>query len=285
MLKIAIASDLHLEFGDLNLQNTVDADVLVLAGDIMVAADLHDHPEPATPYKPEIIKILGSRQRKAMEYRDFIKRVSFQFKHVVVIAGNHEFYHGKWIASIQTLRNEYGKCTNVHFLERDLVTIDEVTFVGGTLWTDFNKGDPMTIHAIRDMMNDYRMIRHDGMNYAKIRPVHVLRRHRDTLDYFKTVIDERKDHKIVVVSHMAPSHLSVNERFKHETLMNGAYYSDLSEFILDRPQIKYWLHGHMHDSVNYEIGDTRVISNPRGYVGVDRGTQQEEPYLLISVEI
>ena len=39
-MKIAIASDLHLEFGDLNIQNTDNADVLILSGDILVAADI-----------------------------------------------------------------------------------------------------------------------------------------------------------------------------------------------------------------------------------------------------
>ncbi len=284
-MKIAVASDIHLEMGDLNLQNTEGADVLVLAGDIMVAHDLHDHPEPSTPYKPEIIKILGTRQRKAMEYRDFIKRVSFQYPHVIAIAGNHEFYHGKWIQSIQTLRDEYGKYPNVHFLERDIVTIDDVTFVGGTLWTDLNHGDPLTLHAIQNMMNDYRMIRHDGKGYTKLRPAHTLSRHIETLQYFKTVIDDRKDQKIVVVSHMAPSSLSIHENYKHESIMNGAYYSDLSEFILDRTQIKTWIHGHVHTVFDYMIGDTRVVCNPRGYVGHERDTQDVDPYYALLVEV
>lgn len=285
MLKIALASDIHLEIADLNLQNTVGADVLVLAGDIMVANDLHDHPKPLVPYPPAIMKTLGSRQRKAQEYRDFISRCAFQFPHVVVIAGNHEFYHGKWIGSIQTLRDEYGAYPNVHFLERDLVKIDDVTFVGGTLWTDYNRGNPMTLHAIRDMMNDYRMIRHDGLGYTKLRPAHALSRHIETLSYFKTVIDERKDEKIVVVSHMAPSSLSVHERYKHDYLMNGAYYSDLSEFILDRPQIKVWCHGHVHTDFDYTIGETRVVCEPRGYVNFERASQEEDPYYPKIIEI
>lgn len=284
-MRIAVASDLHLEICDLNLQNTVDADVLVLAGDILVANDLHDHPKPQVPYHPGIIKTLGSRQRLAQQYRDFISRVSFQFKHVVVVAGNHEFYHGRWVGSIDTLRAEYGAYPNVHYLESDIVTIDGVTFVGGTLWTNLNRGDPMTIHAIRDMMNDYRMIRHDGLEFTKLRPVHTLSRHRDTLDYFKTVIDERKDSSIVVVSHMAPCELSVNPQYKHEYLMNGAYYSDLSEFIIDRPQIKLWLHGHMHNSSDYTIGNTRVVCNPRGYVGFERASEEEDPFYPTLVEI
>mgnify|MGYP003348983055 FL=1 len=54
-LKIALASDLHIEFGDIDLKNTEGAEVLILSGDIMIAQDLHDHPDPEVPYTPEII--------------------------------------------------------------------------------------------------------------------------------------------------------------------------------------------------------------------------------------
>jgi hypothetical protein len=49
--------------------------------------------------------------------------------------------------------------------------------------------------------------------------------------------------------------------------MNGGYHSDLSEFILDRPGIKLWTHGHTHELFDYMIGSTRVVCNPRGYDG------------------
>ena len=43
-MKIAVCSDLHLEFQDINLKNEEGAEVLILGGDIMTAQDLHDHP-------------------------------------------------------------------------------------------------------------------------------------------------------------------------------------------------------------------------------------------------
>jgi Icc-related predicted phosphoesterase len=74
----------------------------------------------------------------------------------------------------------------------------------------------------------------------------------------------------VVVGHHAPSKASTHPRYLNDTTMNGAYSSDLSEFILDRPQIKLWVHGHTHDSFDYMIGSTRVVCNPRGYDGHER---------------
>jgi len=288
-MRIAIASDLHLEHADLDLINTaldsIRADVLVLAGDILNAQDLWDHQPPEVPYPPEIIKTLGRRQAAAQQYRDFIQRVSTEFKHVIAVAGNHEFYHGKWVDGLRVLRQEYGRYSNVHYLERDTVIIDGVLFIGGTLWTDLNRGDPLTLHAIRDMMNDYSTIRHDEQGFTKLRPAHTLARHRETVEYFAHILRENRDKKTVVVGHHAPSQLSVHENYKRETIMNGGYYSDLSELILDNPQIALWCHGHMHNDSDYTIGDTRVVCNPRGYVGYERGTQAVDPYYVKIVDI
>lgn len=265
-MKIAVASDLHLEFADINLKNEEGADVLILAGDICIAAALHDH--PASVHQLSLTDgQLEGRQALAYYSRDFFKRISFQFKHVIVIAGNHEFYNGKWLASIDHLRHEYGQFPNIHFLERDTKVIDDVVFVGGTLWTDCNKGDPMTLHALSDMMNDFRCIRHDGLGHIKLRAAHTIERFNMTLGYFKHVLSENKDKKCVVVQHHAPSTLSIHDAYKSAYLMNGGFYSDLSEFILDHPQIKLLAHGHMHNQSDYLIGDTRVVCNPRGYAG------------------
>jgi hypothetical protein len=90
-------------------------------------------------------------------------------------------------------------------------------------------------------------------------------RHDKTLAYIKLIVQEHKDKKCVVVGHHSPSFKSVHPMYAHETLMNGGYHSDLSEFILDHPQIKLWTHGHTHHPFDYTIGETRVVCNPRGY--------------------
>jgi predicted phosphodiesterase len=267
-MKVALCSDLHLEFQDINIQTTEGADVLILSGDILVAEDLHNHPE-IHPMDPVNILNLGRRQAIALRFRDFIKRCSFQFPHVVVIAGNHEFYHGRWKGTIQHLRDEYSKFPNVYFLEQDFKVIDDVTFIGGTLWTDCNKADPLTLNALSDIMNDFRIIRNDEKAYIKLKPENTVFRHRQTVGYFKTVLADRKDSRVVVVGHHAPTFNSVHEKYRNEQLMNGGYASDLSEFILDHPQIVLWTHGHMHDPFDYMVGTTRVVCNPRGYAGHD----------------
>jgi predicted phosphodiesterase len=269
-MKIAVCSDLHLEFQDIVLKNTEDADVLILSGDILIAEDLHNHMHfNYDPYTSGALQDLGRRQQAAIRFRDFLKRCSFQFPHVVYVAGNHEFYNGRWKASLDHLREECSKFDNVYFLERDTKIIDDVTFVGGTLWTDCNKGDPLTLHALSDMMNDFRIIRNDEHGYTKLRPAHAMYRHEQTLGYLRTVLAERKDQKIVVVGHHAPSYQSIAEQYRNDYLMNGGYYSNLDEFILDHPQIVLWTHGHTHVPFDYYIGTTRIVCNPRGYAGHD----------------
>lgn len=265
-MKITLVSDLHLEFSDcFDIKNENNADVLILGGDIMIAEDLHDHPYVPSVYEHGAFAELGRKQKRVQTFRDFLTRMSNLFPHVIYIAGNHEFYHGKWVKGIQYLRETCAVYPNVHFLERDSVKIDDVTFVGGTLWTDMNKGDPLTLHAVRDMMNDFRIIKNDDKGYTNLKPADTAVRHRETLDYIKTVVAERSNEKFVVVGHHSPSHMSVHPQYAHETLMNGAYHSDVSEFILDHPQIKLWTHGHTHHCFDYMIGETRVVCNPRGY--------------------
>jgi predicted phosphodiesterase len=266
-MKITVVSDLHLEFADcFDIKNADNADVLILSGDIMIAEDLHDHPNfDFNPYSHGAFADLGRKQQRVATFRDFLKRMGNLFPHVIYVAGNHEFYNGKWTKGIQYLRDECAKFPNVHFLERDCVKIMDVTFVGGTLWTNMNKGDPLTLHAVRDMMNDFRIIKNDAKGFTNLKPADTVIRHRETLDYIRSVVAERHDEKFVVVGHHSPSFQSVHEQYKHETLMNGAYHSDLSEFILDHPQIKLWTHGHTHHCFDYVIGETRIVCNPRGY--------------------
>lgn len=264
-MKIKIVSDLHLEFSDINIKNDENCDVLVLSGDICVANDFDGVSNSFDPWSNNAYSALAGRQSNTVRYINFFKRVSFQFPHVVYVAGNHEFYQGKWKKTLSILRDLCSKFPNVYFLEYDQVYIGDVTFIGGTLWTDLNKYDPLTLHAVRDMMNDFRVIRDDEQGYTPLKPATTTVRHRKLVEYINLLTMGNSMDKFVVCTHHAPSFQSVHEHYRDQTLMNGAYASDLSEFILDRPQIRLWTHGHMHDPSDYLMGTTRVICNPRGY--------------------
>jgi hypothetical protein len=62
--------------------------------------------------------------------------------------------------------------------------------------------------------------------------------------------------------------------------MNGCYSSDLEAFILDHPEICLWTHGHTHEDFDYMIGTTRVVCNPRGYIGYEQRADTWQPKLI-----
>ena len=292
MAKITVMSDLHLEFSYYDIRNTQKADILVLSGDILIAEDLHDFSKDA---KFVDLANVGQRHRQVINYRKFLQQAKNEFEHVVAIAGNHEFYHGKWVKGLDYLRKEYLD-NNIHFLECSSVGIllnttdgvENIIFIGGTLWTDMNQRDPLTVHSIQNVMNDYHLIRHDQKNYRKLKPIDTITRHEQTLAYIKTTLDNLRQsdmtYKIVVVGHHGPTFKSVSEEYAHDTLINGAYCSDLSSFILDYPEIALWTAGHTHHAYEYYIGTTRVVCNPRGYETYSRSENTGwNPNLVIDI--
>ena len=48
---------------------------------------------------------------------------------MIYVAGNHEFYDGKWHQTLDTLRQECAQFNNVYFLERETKVIDDVTLL------------------------------------------------------------------------------------------------------------------------------------------------------------
>lgn len=291
-MKIALCSDLHLEFGALNLKNDDNADVLILSGDVLVAADLK--------VKPDSYGIVNAA--KYERYKDFFDVVSKEFPHVVYIAGNHEHYHHEFSETFNVIRDFVISYGNVHFLEKEFVEIDGVRFIGGTLWTDMNNDDENTHHHVGYRMNDFRIISNGTAEYKRdvikrdehgkviwedgkyivvgvetgIRPTSfkttdAYREHKLTLRFIEQSL--RPDGRNVVVGHHAPSKRSTKPKYQHDTLMNGGYSSNLEDFINQHPGIILWTHGHTHDKFDYFIGNTRVVCNPRGYEGYEESAR------------
>jgi predicted MPP superfamily phosphohydrolase len=296
-MKIALASDIHLEFGDIFLKNEENAEVLILSGDICTA---------------KVFKKGGYSRKTVLE---FFSRVAFQFPHVVYVMGNHEHYDFDVAKTERVLKDQLTVWPNIHLLEKETWEHDGVTFVGGTLWTDMNKEDSLTLWHVGRSMNDFRCItnsnrktnrkvplykKDDDGNYIKDERGNMIIEsykfkeensnwstedsvidHKKMLDYIN-IVTQDKSKCYVAVTHHAPTPLSIAEWYKNDTLMNGGFHSDLSEFIMDRPQIKLWTHGHMHNVSDYMMGDTRVVCNPRGYVKYEqRAKEFELKYLEI----
>jgi Icc-related predicted phosphoesterase len=252
---ISLVSDLHLDISK-HLEMP-GGDVLIIAGDACEARQLvkEHHSTKVLPYT-------GG----GFPCYDFFEFECAKYKKVFYVIGNHEHYGGKFWKTKTELERVMPK--NVTILENQCEEYEGVVFIGATLWTDMNKGDPLTLHSMQNYMNDYRAITYHYPQYNayhKMRPADTVKMHIESKRYIEEKSKEHADKTVVVITHMGPTWMSVNEKYKGE-LSNGAYVSDLSNLILDNPNIKAWVHGHVHDPVSYDVGTCQVHCNPRGYI-------------------
>ena len=244
-MKVLVVSDLHLEFcqDGHGIPDLGSGDALILGGDILCARHL---------VKNGPLKQI---------YSDFLNKCVQNFEHVIYLNGNHEHFSINYNKTFEILKEHLPK--EIHYLENDYVKIKDVIFLGCTLWTDFFNEDPIEMLDASRFMSDYNVIRIDS-TYRKLRPEDTLYFHKKSRKFLEEKVEEFKDHKIWICTHHAPSRQSIHEKYKNQAL-NGAFASNLDDFIMSNPQIKYFSHGHTHESFDYKIGECRVICNPRGY--------------------
>jgi hypothetical protein len=277
-MKIALASDVHLEFGDLDFENDSGADVLILGGDICVASDMAQR----DPYNT-----MGEHYR-SNRFHAFFERCCERFPHVIFIVGNHEHYHGDFAKTVPHFKDVLSYLPNLHILEKETFVLDDITFVGGTLWTDMNRRDNRTLHEISRMMNDFRCVDHsakaeDGRGWpGRFNTIDAANDHDAMLAFIRTTVETNPAGRYVVVGHHSPSRLSTHPKYQDQFIMNGGYSSQLDDFILDHPQIKLWTHGHTHEDFDYRIGSCRILCNPRGYVNYE---ERADTWRLKTIEV
>jgi predicted phosphodiesterase len=250
-MKLHILSDLHVEFEPFNPPKT-EADVVILAGDIHVG-------------------------KKGI---DWVKE-SFPDKYVIYVLGNHEYYGRAFPKHVSDLK-ELVKGSNIHILENNHLVINEFTFLGCTLWTDFKLfGDPKIAgYQATQTMTDYRRIR-ISPQYRKLRSIDTAVIHAKSLRWLEEKVKELKnvENNIVIITHHAPSNRSLPEVHKDDAL-SAAYASHLDHFVQES-HAKLWIHGHVHTERDYVIGNTRIICNPKGYP--DEKNKNFIPDLVIEV--
>lgn len=252
-MKLNILSDLHLGVSGLERPRN-DADVVVLAGDI-------------------------ARPREAACWA-----LGFD-KPVLYVLGNHEFYGGCIERAAAELK-ELCAGTQVQVLDDSEVVIGGVRFLGSTLWTDFRlfgEGDARAaaIDEATRLMRDFSRIRigDTGALFAPVDSEALFERHARWLDHR---LDTPHAGPTVVITHHAPSRRSIHPRFAGSRL-NACFVSD-AEHLAGADRALWWIHGHTHDSFDYDLHGTRVVCNPRGYAkaGVNENPRFD-PDLTIEV--
>jgi len=234
-MKIALLSDLHLSVQALP-PPLVNADVLVLAG------DLH-------------------RPAAAIEWaRQYDLPTLF-------VAGNHEFYGGDLVSTVRALR-QHAEGSSVCVLEHDVWHRGGVRFLGCTLWSDYRLYESpqhreQGLQQASTMIRDFSRIRVAPDFEDKFTPAVAQLLFDDAVTWLEQQFAIAHAGPTVVVTHFAPARGSIAAQFAGSPL-NACFVSDLEPQIR-RWQPALWLHGHVHDSFDYRIGNTRVVANPRGY--------------------
>ena len=252
-----IFSDLHTEFDDKpNPLVVPEADVCICAGDICDGG-------PA-----RTVRYLGEHVSRSMP--------------VILVPGNHEYYRGSIVEGLrEALDTAAERYPNVHMLSRRAVIVGGYRFVGATLWGDFNLYGNMywALRTAQNELNDFRKIKVSKEPYQRFTSGHASGFNNMDKHFIRTTLDEPYDGPTVVVTHHAPSVLSLAPEFVGAPL-TPSFVSNL-ELDIAKYQPVAWIHGHLHNRSDYSIIDTRVICNPRGYP--DEPVPDFDPGLVINL--
>lgn len=245
-MKIQYLSDLHLEFyNDDHISiiekyiDTKDTDVLILAGDI----DVWSVGWESSPI-----------------YNWFSKN----FKHTIYIPGNHEYYPKKVKLSKKPIN--YKIRDNVYIIDNDYIDIDNVRFIGSTLWSNIF---PDKEFQIMKSMNDFKKIQQDEINTSfgyesyKLSVPFLNEVNKISKDFIFNNLSNEKNN--LVITHHLPSFSCISPVYKGNVLNSAFANNDLDYKIMDS-NIKYWIYGHSHGNMDdFYLNNTMLTANQLGY--------------------
>ena len=123
-------------------------------------------------------------------------------------------------------------------------------------------------------MNDFRNIR--TPDFRRTRPADFALEARATKEWLLVELSKPFAGQTVVITHHAPHPRSLSVSPYSRSHLDAAYANDWED--LFELGVDLWVHGHSHAAVDYRIGTTRVVCNPRGYPGEE--TNWESGLLL-----
>jgi hypothetical protein len=261
-MRIQLFSDLHLERDPhFRPHIAVDTDVIVLAGDI------------------------GSYQSGSrLDSEDFgLERFSplrpgSACANVLYVPGNHEFDAFEFDEAYSRLRATCDRL-GITWLEREVVTIGHVRFVGTTLWSDFDallgtepdmtKQMQLRAKAFR-AANYYLKKNTTLMSGEPVLAEGIRAMSLECQAWLRAALAVPFDGATVAVTHFAPSLLSADPRYGL-TSSTAGFCNSLDDLF---PLVDVWMHGHLHCANDYLVQGSendqpwscRVVANPLGYL-------------------
>ena len=188
---------------------------------------------------------------------------------VVMIAGNHEFYHRDYSEALDELKSAARASGNVTFLDRSEARFSirgqSVRILGCTLWTDFAiyAADGMSQQdAIRDSttVRAFQCIRHRGGFLAGRE---MLDLHRKDVTWLSSALYRPHDGTTIVMTHYPPIREGLGA-WDNGSARAAAFACDISRLLWRHsPDLLVW--GHTHQNFDERWGCTRLVSHPRGH--------------------
>lgn len=269
-MKIQLLSDLHLEVHPhFCPQPAPGAQLLVLAGDI------------------------GSYQNGSQLSGDDFGLERFSPKlgwpvPVLYVPGNHEYDNLDFDATHARLRETCARL-GITWLEREVLVIDRVRFVGTTLWADFDALVSESDRAAPDLARVFKK-REKAFRAANyyLKKAGTTRGGEPMLapgwreqalvceQWLRSALAAPFEGSTVVVTHFAPSLLSADPRYGL-TPGTAGFCNALDDLL---PLAQLWLHGHLHHQQDYLAGGCRVVANTLGYAARGEQTGFREQLVL-----
>jgi len=253
-MDIRIISDLHV---DMNRYNN--------APDLFI--------DKVTSRKPDTLTVIaGDISGSLDETKRFLQA---RFSNVVFVGGNHIVYNYE-SKPIQQLHSEYKeefpKTTNITYLENDYKIVNDVVFIGSTLWTDYGHGGSLHDNMVNAMfyMNDFKFGYYDNDgDMERLNPEHCRKMFYESMEAIKNIYDKFSDSdmNIILVTHSGFAPGAITPKYvNHPVISSYVNSKTISDFIsLHMSKISLIIHGHVHSRLSYDIKGIPVICNPFGY--------------------
>lgn len=237
---------------------------------IQIFSDLHADVLPIEPIliaeNIDAVVVAGDTAEGARRAFEQLRQIVPMAIPIVMILGNHEYYRRFLPPELEEAR-ALAPSFNVNLLEDAEVALAGVRFVGATLWTDYRLfGDgrqAAVMQTCAAAMNDHRLIGWLKKPWLRFRPQEAELLHQRSRAFIEEALAVPFPGPTVVVTHHAVHRNSVAPVYRDDWV-TAAFVSDLSKLI-EAHQPALWIHGHVHNSFDYRVGQTRVICNPHGY--------------------
>ncbi|BAU90597.1 metallophosphoesterase [Methylorubrum populi] len=248
MTSVLIMSDLHVDASPFELPPGPRVDIAIVAGDVADGLTRRSIPWLAEHIRPRA-------------------------RHVIYVPGNHDLWRARLPDEISRGRDA-AIAADVTLLDCGQARhVDGIEVIGATLWTDYAVAGPghrelaMRVAGDRQVgMRDHRLIQtRDRLGTpAPFRPPAAAALHAEHRARIERRLAETWAGPRIVVTHHAPHPRSLLHGEVREVI-DAAYASDLTPMMEGPGAPDIWIHGHVHRTVDYRIGCTRVLANARGH--------------------